>query len=240
MAELAKLLEELYELQLIDNEILEKVRWIKQIEKDEDPVQKKYRELKARLDEHSAEQTPFKDKAKELQDEIVTLKEKKKVNEDKLFSPSTDPKDLQFLQKEREQFNARIKVCEDEIVKNMIAVDGVEIKKSTFNEQLKELEPEYKKVSEDRLKNKEVFAKRIEELKVERKKFKNFSDKALLSKYVNLQRERDGVAIAEIEEGVCTGCNVEVSLATQQKLAHPEGLVYCQRCGRILFLRGKK
>jgi hypothetical protein len=168
------------------------------------------------------------------------LKDKKKVNEDKLFSPSTDPKDLQFLQKEREQFSNRMKSCEDEIVKLMVNVDGVEIRKSYLYEQMKEIAPEYKKITEDRLKNKELFTKRVVELKEERKKFKNFSDKSLLATYLKLQRDRDGVAIAEIEDGVCSGCNVEVSISTLQKLGHVNELVYCQRCGRILFMREKK
>jgi uncharacterized protein len=236
MTELSRLLAELYELQKIDNEIIDKVRSIRQIERDEDPIQKKFREFNARLEGFSDEQTPFKDKAKELQDQIALLKEKKKAVEDKLFSPTTDPKDLQYLQKEREQHNNLIKNSEDEIIKLMINVDGVEIKKNNVLEQLKEISPEYKTVTEERLKRKEEYTKRIDELKVERKRFKNFENKALLVTYQKLQRERDGVAIAMIEEGVCSGCNVEVSSSTQQKLDYGDGLVYCQRCGRILFV----
>ncbi len=236
MTELSKMLASLYQLQLLDNEIIENVRWIRLIERDEDPIQKKYRELNARLESFSGEQTPFKDKAKELQDQIAQMKEKKKVIEDKLFSPNTDPKDLQYLQKEREQYSNLTKTYEDEIVKLMINVDGVEIKKNDVLNQLKEIEQEYKKVTEDRLAKKEKYSKRIEELKIERKKFKDFEDKSLLATYQKLQRERDGVAIATIEDGVCTGCNVEVSLSTQQKLDYGEDLVYCQRCGRILFV----
>ncbi|MFA6448302.1 MAG: C4-type zinc ribbon domain-containing protein [bacterium] len=236
MAELSRLLAELYELQIIDNEIIDKVRSIRQIERDEDPIQKKYRELTSRLESFSGEQTPFKDKAKELQDQIALLKDKKKAVEDKLFSPNTDPKDLQYLQKEREQHNNLIKSNEDDIIKLMINVDGVEIKKNSVLDQIKEIEPEYKSVTEGRLKSKEEFTKRIEELKAERKRFKNFENKSLLGTYQRLQREREGVAIAKIEEGVCSGCNVEVSLSTQQKLDYGDGLVYCQRCGRILFV----
>jgi len=236
MTELSRMLAELYELQKIDNEIIDKVRSIRQIERDEDPVQKKYRELSARLEGFSGEQNPFKDKAKELQDQIALLKDKKKAVEDKLFSPSTDPKDLQYLQKEREQHNNLIKNHEDEIIKLMINVDGVEIKKNNILDQVKEIEPKYKEITEERLTKKEEYTKRIDELKVERKKFKNFENKSLLATYQNLQRERDGVAIAMIEDGVCSGCNVEVSLSTTQKLDYGDGLVYCQRCGRILFM----
>jgi len=88
---------------------------------------------------------------------------------DKLFSPSTDPKDLQYLQKEREQHNNMMKNNEDEIIKLMINVDGVEIKKNSVLDQIKEIEKDYKIVSEERLKRKEEYTKRIEELKIERK-----------------------------------------------------------------------
>jgi len=235
MSELSEKLKELYRLQLIDNEIIEHLRWIKNIEKSEDPVQKRYRELNAKLESLEKEQTPFKDKAKELQDQTAMLKEKKKQIEDKLFSPNTEPKELQYLQKEREQTVNQIKSNDDEIVKLMVGVDSVEIKKNEVREQIKEIEEEYHKVSKERAENKEKYAKRIEELKEERRAFKDFGDKELLSLYQRLQREHDGVAIATVEEGICTGCNIEVSRSNEQQLESSEEIVYCQRCGRILF-----
>jgi uncharacterized protein len=235
MSDLSKKLKELFKLQLIDNEIMEYIRWIRNVEKTEDPVQKKYRELTAKIDSFENDQNPFKDKAKELQDQAVLLKEKKKQIEDKLFSPNTEPKELQYLQKEREQTVNLIKAHDDEVVKLMVNVDSVEIKKNEMRDQIKEIEKEYNRVTKERLENKEKYTKRIEELKEERKKFKKFEDKDLLAMYQRLQRDHDGVAIATVEEGICTGCNVEVSRSNQQQLDNDTLLVYCQRCGRILF-----
>ncbi|HOX29227.1 MAG TPA: C4-type zinc ribbon domain-containing protein, partial [bacterium] len=126
------------------------------------------------------------------------------------------------------------------IIKMMITVDGIEIKKNETKESLADIEKEYNRVTEERLANKEKYAKRIEELKKERLKFKNFEDKKLISLYQDLQKENEGVAIATVEDGVCTGCNVEVSKATSQKLDYNDRIVFCQRCGRILLSTDKK
>lgn len=235
MSELSKRIKELYKLQLIDNEIMENIRWVRNIEKVEDPVQKRYRELTAKLEALSGDQTPFQDKAKELQDQNALLRDKKKQIEDKLFNPVTEPKELQFLQKEREQTVNLIKANENEEVKLMTNVDGVEIKKNDIREQLKEIEKDHGRITKERLENKEKYTKRIEELKKERKKFKDFEDKELLGLYQRLQRAHDGIAIATVEEGICTGCNIEVSRSNEQQLVHDDEIVYCQRCGRILF-----
>ncbi|HOO56378.1 MAG TPA: C4-type zinc ribbon domain-containing protein [bacterium] len=236
MSELYKKLSQLYGLQMIDNEIIANTRWIKNLDREEDPIQKKHRDLQEKIKRLDKEQEPFKSEADDHRAKIENAKAKKKEIEDKLFDPGTDPKDLQYLQKEREQYMNIMKNSDNEIVKLMVAVENIEIKKSEVKETLKGIEGEFKSITEDRENNKEDYLKKIEELKQERKSFKDFEDRNLLTMYQELQRERDGVAIATVEEGVCTGCNVEVSRATLQKLEYGDVIVKCQRCGRILFV----
>jgi hypothetical protein len=244
MTEMTSKLDELYKLQQIDNQILQNMRRIRQIDKVEHPVQKKHRELNAKLEAFDKEQIPFKAKAKELQDQIAVYKDKKNNVDMKLDDSQTDPKELQFIFKEREQYTKLIKTAEDEIVKLMLELGNIDLKKRGFVEHLNEIEEEFKKVTDERAADKERFAAEVEKLRNERKAFKNFSDKTLLSHYQELQKTHDGMAIATIEDTddkdvkVCTGCNVEVSLRTLQALERADGLVYCQRCGRILYRQG--
>ena len=235
MSQLKENLAELYKLQLIDNEILENLRQLKRIKDAESETAKKYQDLldsKAKIDEQIK---PIKDAANQIKDENAKHAEKKMNCEDRLFNADTDPRDLQYLQKEREQFINLIKKNEDELVRLMVQVDNEEIKKNDLDEKIKELEPEY---AEEKKKNEETLKTlnaRIDELKKERHKFNDFEDKSLLSLYQKLQRENDGLAIVTVSDGVCEGCFVEVSKSTMIQLDESEDIVTCQRCGRIIF-----
>lgn len=236
MQDLQKKLAELFELQLIDSEIIENMREIRRLDKSQDPVQRKYNDLMAKKDEIGKSQEPIKRDIQEMKDKNAAHLEKKKEVEDKLFSAASDPKELQFLQKEREQLIRLMKANDDEVIKKMIEVDSVEIRKNEILDKVKEIEGEYKKVCEERDKRKEELKGRIESLKKERMKFKSFEDKALLGIYQQLQKENNGLAIATVDDNVCEGCFVEVSSATQQRLQYYDEIVYCQQCGRILYV----
>lgn len=235
MSELRDNMEKLYQLQLVDSEIIENLRELKRLQSADSDIAKRYQEYTEQKAAVDAEINPIKNEAKALKDENAKHIEKKKNCEDRLFNGDTDPRDLQFLQKEREQIMNLIKKNEDDLVRLMVKVDSAEIKKSEYDEKLAELEPQFKREEEEKKESITKRTARLEVLKAERKELLNFDDKSVLSLYQKLQRENDGVAIVTISEGVCDGCFVEVPKSTMQQIADSEDIVKCQRCGRILY-----
>ncbi|MEW6202709.1 MAG: C4-type zinc ribbon domain-containing protein, partial [bacterium] len=237
MAELYEKLGELYKLQQIDSEIINSLRTIRHHERTETPIQKKYREMSEKKKEIETQSAPVKAEIRQFQDEVAAFTEKKKACEDKLFSAGTEPKELQFLQKEREQYINLIKVREDRLIKLMIQMDGAEIKRKDLEQRLKEIEPEYRKEQDKVEAEVKQLKERVETLKQARKDFRNFEDRELLEMYQQVQREGDGVAIVSVtNEGACEGCYVEVSKNTINQLSNCDGIVTCPRCGRILYI----
>lgn len=57
------------------------------------------------------------------------------------------------------------------------------------------------------------------------------------SHYEKLLLSREGQALAELTDRVCTGCHVSVPTNIYVRLARATELVFCPSCGRILFLR---
>ncbi len=233
-------LSKLYELQLLDNEIIENLRRVRILQKEESPIQKKHKMLTARLEKHNKEQEPIKKDIEMLDAENVKHLEDRKDCEEKLFSPesSSDPKMLQALQVKREQIGKLMKKHEDEKIMKQIELDNIETKKRDIIAQLEEIQEEFENITREREEEKKTLTTRIDELKKERMKFKNFEDKKLLALYQRLQKENDGVAIASVDDYVCDGCFVEVSAATIERLKYNDEIVKCQRCGRILYLPG--
>lgn len=236
MSVLIKKLGELFKLQLIDNEIIENRRRIRRLEEADSVNKKRYNEYLAKLANIDGEIKPIQDRAKEIKDENGAHLEKKRNCEDRLFNADTDPRDLQFLQKEREQVINLIKRNEDELVRLMVQVDSTEIRKKDLQDKIDEIEPEYKREMAGRLEEIKTLTARVDELRKERQVFKDFDEKRLLSKYSALQKTHDGVAISTVtEDGVCDGCFVEVSKATLTRIIESDEVVTCQRCGRILY-----
>jgi len=235
MSELTDKLNQLYKLQLIDNEILENLRHLKRLESADSETHKEYLDLKAVHDKMHEEIKPLVEHAEEIKAENQKYVEKKKNCEDRLFNADTDPRDLQFLQKEREQFMNLIKKNEDELVRLMVKVDSVNIKKNEIAEKLAELEPQYKKEIQSHEETRGALTRRVTDLRAERQAFNDFEDKSLLSLYQKLSRENDGVALATVNDGVCEGCYVEVSKATMTHMDEEEGIVNCPHCNRILI-----
>jgi len=237
MSETREKLGALYELQLIDNELIASLQEVRRIESQESPVQKKYAELQKKLGQLEESEKPILQEIQELKDNTEQLNEEKKETEDQLFGSAIgDHKTLQALQQKREQIVGMIKMNEDNVLKKQNDLDSIGIKKNELLEQIKEIQSEYDEVVKERERLKEEHTKNVEEQKKKRTKFKDFEDKELLSHYQNLQKQNNGVAIAPVEDGVCNGCFVEVSAATMQKLEYGDELVHCQRCGRMLYL----
>jgi uncharacterized protein len=235
MSTLKDSLKDLYNLQLIDNEIIENLRHLKQLQNFESETHKKFLEYQAMREKVYDEIKPLKDHAAEIKDENTGYLEKKRNCEDRLFNADTDPRDLQFLQKEREQFINLIKKNEDELVRLMVKADTAEIKRSEYEEKMKELEPEFNRELEKRKATIEKLTSRVEELKPLRQAYGKFEDKKLMAKYQRLQKENAGLAIVTVVDGVCEGCFVEVPKSTMILIDDYEELVTCQRCGRILY-----
>ena len=235
MSELKDKLNQLFKLQMIDNEILENLRHLKRLEAEDSETHKQYLDLKDVYEKMDQEIQPIVNRAEEIKEENRGHVEKKKNCEDRLFNGDTDPRDLQYLQKEREQYMNLIKKNEDELVRLMVKVDTVNIKKNEIQEKIDVLEPQYRQEIKEHESSRGSITTRVNELKKERQKFNEFEDKSLLALYQRLQRENDGVALATINDGVCEGCFVEVSLATLTHLEDDEEIVRCPHCSRILI-----
>ncbi|HVB06659.1 MAG TPA: C4-type zinc ribbon domain-containing protein [Acidimicrobiales bacterium] len=59
---------------------------------------------------------------------------------------------------------------------------------------------------------------------------------ALLADYEKLRAHLDGVGVARLEHGVCSGCNLALSAGERDRIVHAAAgeRFHCEQCGRIL------
>jgi predicted nucleic acid-binding Zn-ribbon protein len=59
-------------------------------------------------------------------------------------------------------------------------------------------------------------------------------DPDLLALYEDLRRQKKGVGVAELRDGVCQGCHQKLSPMVLDRLRHTSGVRRCEYCRRIL------
>ena len=84
----------------------------------------------------------------------------------------------------------------------------------------------------------------IREIQAKIKALVETMDKDIVQSYDNLRKSKIRPMISPYEKrgrepGTCKGCGMQVDITTDLKINN-EGWVYCQNCGRILYLEQKK
>ena len=147
----------------------------------------------------------------------------------------TDLKQLTFLNQERENL---INIIEEKETEVLDLLDEMEELKNEFvlikedfqglKKEYRKIVKEYKSITEE-LKNKAIN---------ERKKMEEISstiDKDLIKKYNELRKNR-GVAVVEVIDNRCSGCNMVLPAITLDRLKNIDSITYCENCDRMLHL----
>jgi mannitol/fructose-specific phosphotransferase system IIA component (Ntr-type) len=64
-------------------------------------------------------------------------------------------------------------------------------------------------------------------------------DRALLARFDKLM-ERYGFAVAEVEDGVCQGCNINISTQMSSAIEGSNDIYICENCGKYIVAARKK
>ena len=232
---MAERLEVLKRLQLIKNKIsgLEerKEYRLKEIKEREDQLENKRTLSEKNRDEKTSIQKEIGSKELDLKTDEEQIK---KLNV-QLNQIKTN-KEFAALRTEIGCKEADKSILEDGILSMMSRLDVIDQEYNVLKEELDreggKIEEFSKSVCEDIKKTDED----IEKLQNEQEEYLNLLDKETLSNYKRLSNIKDGKAIVEVEDNVCGGCFMNITLQTLNLLMGGNDLVLCPNCKRILIL----
>jgi uncharacterized protein len=75
----------------------------------------------------------------------------------------------------------------------------------------------------------------VDRIAVERAALVAALDKSLLSLFEQVARKRNGVAVAEARQGVCTICHVRLRPQVFNNIRRNDSILQCDHCNRIMF-----
>lgn len=77
--------------------------------------------------------------------------------------------------------------------------------------------------------------KQLDETNEDRKSLASSIDPDLLNEFERIFKSKKGDAIAELVNGVCTGCHMKVTPATASAVRASKSIAHCDQCGRMLY-----
>jgi len=230
----------------------EKLRFLWQLQGIEDALQAKRTQL-ASLDDGNILKQKVDALREELERQKGELKEMRKEMEDKELQARgledrryslekrvygglvSNPKELEAMEKETDMLKRTQDRLEERVLELMYSIEDKSTYIRELEEQLQIEEREYDRIRQAYEKEYKELGEQIASLEKEREELLPRIDPYLLERYQEI-RAREGGGIAKVEKGICGGCGFSVSPRLLSRLREEEALIYCENCGRILFL----
>jgi len=139
------------------------------------------------------------------------------------------------IQHEIAHAQGEVKKYEDQILEHMVEADDLA---ATIKTSEAALTSEQKTIETDRKRMQAEDAERqtsLDALSAERATLVSAIDKRVLAIYDSAFSRRQGIAVAEAKDGICTICHVRLRPQMFNEVRRNEAIVQCDSCQRILY-----
>ncbi len=201
------------------------------------------KEFDARLDAAREKATEARQRLTENQNVRRTVEKEVAVHHgrlskfrDQLMSVKTNV-EYQAMQKEIEFAQKEVKALEDTILERMLEGDDLT---GALKRAEAELAGEQKTVDADRralASELSGLQTALERITKERAELVKALNPGALAIFESVSRRRNGVAVAEARDGICTICHVRLRPQVFNTVRRNDEIVQCDSCNRILYFR---
>lgn len=227
-------LEMLVELQRLEDEL----RDLRTAKADLEALEQENAEALEGFDTMLAEQATRIDETKafceEKEAEIKETEEANRRSRTRL-SGITNQRELNALNKELETQRRLTQQRNEELLKLLEQLEAAQgdyakrkAERDALAEQMSALEAELAQRVQDK-------AALADQYTARRKELRSKLDRGLVGRFDRISRGRDGVAVADVVDGTCTGCRMQVPPQVFIRLQRMESLEQCQSCVRMLI-----
>jgi predicted nucleic acid-binding Zn-ribbon protein len=189
-----------------------------------------------KLLEQTEEQTrTAQARTNELELEIASLEDKAKATSDRLYGGTVkNPKELQDMEQEIQSLARRQGEIEDLLLEAMMTLEESQNQGAQARADLEATEEKWAANQGDLATEKQALEAALQELEAEREGVAGQADADALAAYERLRARLGGLAVAPLQNEVCTACGVVPTSSVIQKARHNQLDARCPTCGRIL------
>jgi predicted nucleic acid-binding Zn-ribbon protein len=166
----------------------------------------------------------------------LTADLRKAAELDRRLSQTVVPREAEAFQAEARVVAAHRAHLEDDIFALMETIEPIENRLAEIAVQRGELEARAAVARGDLASAEAVIDAELAEVAEARRAAAEGLPDALVARYDRQRARLGGIAVARLEHGHCTGCNLEISRSELDALLArpPDALVECEHCGRML------
>jgi predicted nucleic acid-binding Zn-ribbon protein len=172
-----------------------------------------------------------------LEDEVALVVAKIGTTEERLYSGTVvAPRELQALSAELEALRRRQRALEDEVLEVMEATEPLDAQRNRLDSEGEALVSEGRRLAGLLAEGEAEVDTLLAREQATRDRQAGQVPPDLLATYEGLRRRFDGVGIARVEGGRCSGCHLGLSAVELDHLRRgaPGSVVRHEECGRIL------
>jgi len=166
----------------------------------------------------------------------LTADLRKSAEINRRLSQSVVPREAEAFQAEARVVAAHRSHLEDDILALMETIEPIEVRLAEIAAQRAELDARATVAREELAGAEAVIDAEIADEFAARQGAAEGLVATLLTRYERQRTRLGGIAVARLEHGHCTGCNLEISRGELDALLSrpPNALVECEHCGRLL------
>jgi hypothetical protein len=233
---MARRIEWLYRLQQIDTQLLLKNRRYKQVQAnlgESDAL----RQARDRLSATQSGLARWRTTLRDLELDVAAVVAKQHENEEMLYGGQVrNPKTLTDLQNESAYLKRRREGLEEKQLEALIVVEEWTAKAAIAQEEYTVVESAWRAENADLTQEYDTLKRELAQLLVQRKALVEHVAAGDMETYEAIRRQKRGVAVAAIRNGICQACHVSLPQRAIDMVREAHELVYCGGCDRILYM----
>jgi predicted nucleic acid-binding Zn-ribbon protein len=229
-----KALETLLAVQKQDLELKSVEEKIAGLRKHRETLESAIAKEKARVDDEKKQLETLKKKSRDLSLEVDTLDEHIRNDERKIKEGLMSYKEMEAYRGRAEHDRKRMDHLEDDAIALMNQVEAREgeyqKKETEFLKWRSKIDAEIQEIDQSM----DQQRQRITQGQTQRTQLLQNVDPALHKRYTQLQEDYDD-PLSALRSGVCSGCKLQVSEITAERVREGSEIVTCEHCSRILY-----
>lgn len=226
----------LLNLQEVDRDIFKVESELERLPKELEERREALEQRRQNLEAKRREVAELRASIKEIEHTTVGLRQRLKKLENESMSGTADAALVASYQHEMRTIKRNVSQAEDDGLKRVSRAEVVDNEIAELEQQLAEAEATHEEFAANVAKETEEAEAKLKELQDRRsKKSSDGIPPSALETYRGLLKTRQGEALAELGDGLCEGCFVNLPKNIVVRLARGVDLVQCPSCDRILY-----
>jgi len=226
----------LLNLQEVDRDIFKVESELERLPRELEERREALEQRRQSLEAKKQEVAEIRASIKEIEHTTVGLRQRLKKLENESMSGTADAALVASYQHEMRTIKRNVSQAEDDGLKRVSRAEVLDAEIAQMEEQLAEAESTFEEFAANVAKETEEAEAKLRAL--QDKRSKRSSDGIppnALETYRGLLKTRQGEALAELGDGLCEGCFVNLPKNIVVRLARGVELVQCPSCDRILY-----